>query len=116
MNSLRSRRRFLQLLTLGSGAGVLAACAPSAPLAVPPTSAPVAKPAPTSPPPPVAPTLAPTAAPTVAAAVAQPTVAVAPTAAAKTSALPTYVALASKPKADYPSKGELYEDGYITYP
>ena len=49
-------------------------------------------------------------------ATAQPTVAVAPTAAAKTSALPTYVPLASKPKADYPSKGELYEDGYIKYP
>jgi putative aldouronate transport system substrate-binding protein len=30
--------------------------------------------------------------------------------------LPTYVPLASRPKADYPSQGELYEDGYINYP
>jgi len=42
-----------------------------------------------------------------------------PTAAPKpkgASALPSYIPFSAKPKADYPSKGELYEDGYIRYP
>ena len=30
--------------------------------------------------------------------------------------LPSYIPLAAKPKPDYVSKGELYEDGYIAYP
>jgi putative aldouronate transport system substrate-binding protein len=38
------------------------------------------------------------------------------TTAARSSALPTYIPLATKPQADYPSKGELYQDGYIKYP
>ena len=33
-----------------------------------------------------------------------------------TSGLPTYLPPANKPKADLPSKGPLYEDGYLTYP
>jgi putative aldouronate transport system substrate-binding protein len=64
------------------------------------------------------PTLVPTAAPrptdqpaTTATVVpaAQPT-------AAKASAVPSYIPLANKPTADYPSRGELFEDGYINYP
>ena len=109
-----SRRRFLQLVPLGCATTLLAACTPAP--AVP-------APAPTSPAVAPAPTAAPTSAP--ASAAAKPTApppTVAPTSApptatpAKTSVLPSYVPLASKPKADYPSKGELYEDGYIKYP
>jgi putative aldouronate transport system substrate-binding protein len=64
------------------------------------TSVPIAAVQPTSPPP----TSAPTAP------------APAPTSAPAASVLPTYVPLASRPKADYPSQGELYEDGYVNYP
>jgi hypothetical protein len=32
------------------------------------------------------------------------------------SALPSYIPFSAKPKPDYASKGELYEDGYIRYP
>jgi putative aldouronate transport system substrate-binding protein len=108
-----SRRRFLQLVPVGFATTLLAACAP-APSAssAPPTLAP---PPPTSPP-----TAVPTAAPArpTAAAAPTPTVAIAaqPTTVAKASALPSYSPLANKPQADYPSKGELYEDGYINYP
>ena len=109
-----SRRRFLQLVPLGCATTLLAACAPAAPVAPtsPPAPPPTAVPAPTS---------APTSPP--AAAAPKPTTAPAPTAApAATSAplrpsiLPAYVPLANRPPADYPSKGELYQDGYIKYP
>ena len=33
-----------------------------------------------------------------------------------TGVLPTYVALASKPKPDFPARDERYEDGYLNYP
>src|SRR4051812_785212 len=106
-----SRRRFLQFVPLGCATTLLAACGPT-----------VAPAAPTAPPKPTAaaaPTIAPTAAPkpTSAPAAAPTAVPVAqPTAAAKASVLPTYVPVANRPKADYPSKGELYQDGYIKYP
>jgi len=45
-----------------------------------------------------------------------PPVATRATAPKSASVLPSYIPLAAKPKADYPSKGELYEDGYIRYP
>ncbi|MBV9323499.1 MAG: extracellular solute-binding protein [Chloroflexi bacterium] len=107
-----SRRRFLQVVPLGCATTLLAACAPAAGVPAAP---------PTSPPPPA------TSVPTVATASAPPTpTGVLPTAAAarpaataapaKSSVLPSYIALASKPAPDYPSKGELYEDGYSKYP
>jgi putative aldouronate transport system substrate-binding protein len=107
-----SRRRFLQVVPLGCVTTLLAACAPAAP-------APAA--APTSPPPPATsvPTVAPASAPPVptavlpTAAAAKPVATAAP---AKGSVLPSYIPLASKPAPDYPSKGELYEDGYSKYP
>jgi putative aldouronate transport system substrate-binding protein len=111
-----SRRRFLQVVPLGCATTLLAACAPAvAPTA--PTSAPVPAPTsvpapkPTAPPATAAPaaTLAPAAKPTAPPAAPTPT-------ATKASVLPSYIPLSSKPKADYPSKGELYEDGYIKYP
>jgi iron(III) transport system substrate-binding protein len=59
---LTSRRRFLELLGLASGAGLLAACAQPTP-APSPTTPPAAAAKPTSPPAAPAPTTAPTAAP-----------------------------------------------------
>src|SRR6516165_6726601 len=106
-----TRRRFLRLVPLGFATTLLAACAPPS---TPPAAAPTAPPPSPSP----VPTLVPTAAPrptdqpaTTATVVpaAQPT-------AAKASAVPSYIPLANKPTADYPSRGELFEDGYINYP
>ena len=115
---LSSRRHFLQLVPLGCATSILAACGsaatpvtPTSPPALPPTAAP-APPKPTAPP---AATSAPVATAAPAAKPTSPPVAPTPNA-ARASGLPTYVPLANKPKADYPSKGELYQDGYIKYP
>src|SRR4249920_2684522 len=107
--SALSRRQFLEHAGRGIAASavglplLLEACAPPAPAA--PTSAPAA------------------AAPPAATSVSGSTsVSVAPTgppaaAAVKPAGvLPTYVALTSKPKADFPAKDERYEDGYLNYP
>src|SRR5690242_471775 len=81
-----TRRSLLQWASAGAVGGLMAACVPT-PAA--PTPVP-----PTSPP-----------------------RALTPVAAPKTgSALPSYIPLASKPKPDFPSKGELYEDGYLRFP
>src|SRR5690349_13753322 len=102
-----SRRSLLRVAPLGVATTLLAACSPT-PTAPPPTAVPV--PSPTS-----IPTVAakPTAAPAPTATV---TTAAQPTTVAKSSALPSYMPLANKPKADYPSKGDLYEDGYVNFP
>ncbi|MBV9582539.1 MAG: extracellular solute-binding protein [Chloroflexi bacterium] len=95
-----SRRRVLVVVPLGCATTLLAACAPASPVAptpLPPTAPPAT---------PVAPAAVPTSvAPAPAA-----------TSSLKASVLPTYVPLANKPTPDYPTKGELYEDGYLTYP
>ncbi len=92
-----SRRRFLERATRGLAAGavglplLLEACAPTAP---------------------AAPTASTAAPPTSVAAPTSP-----PAAAPKPGRiLPTYIALGSKPKADFPAKDERYEDGYLSYP
>src|SRR3954471_2303348 len=78
VTQLTSRRRFLHLLGLASGASLLAACAQATP-AQQPTAAPAAKPTTA---PAAAPTTAPAAAPTTAPAAAKPTTAPAAAAAA----------------------------------
>lgn len=107
-----SRRRFLHLGSIGFATTLLAACAP---VPTPPSTTSTAAPlAPTAPQRSV-PTAA--SAPTVStasAATGAPTTQL-PTG-ANASALPSYIPLANKPKADYPANGELYQDGYIDYP
>jgi putative aldouronate transport system substrate-binding protein len=114
------RRSFVRLAATGMMAmpALLAACGGAATPASPassPASA-VAKPAS------VSAAASPSAAASVAAsagasasAAAKPSAGASGSAAAN-PALPTYIPLASKPKPDYVSKGELYEDGYIAYP
>jgi len=105
-----SRRVFIRGATGGVLAGValpslLAACAPAAPAQ--PTAAP-AKRAGT-----------PTAATQVGAPTPPPKPAPAATSVptpAPATALPSFVPLATKPKADLPSSGPLYQDAYLNYP
>jgi putative aldouronate transport system substrate-binding protein len=102
VRSMVSRRRFLENAGRGIAASAIGlpllveACAPTAPPA--PPVAPTAAPKPTSA------SVTPTSPPTIAAAVKP------------AGVLPTYVALSSKPKPDFPAKDERYEDGYLNYP
>lgn len=77
--SILTRREFLRVITLVTGGGILAACAPAptpVPTAPPPTvAAPTAAPPPTTVPATTAPTTAPTAAPTAVPPTTAPTVA-----------------------------------------
>jgi putative aldouronate transport system substrate-binding protein len=115
-----SRRRFLQLVPLACATTLLAACAPTTPAAAPTSAPPPAAPPATSAPPAATSAPPPTSAPATAAKPTPPPAAAAPAtptaAAARSSVLPTYIPLASRPRADYASQGELYEDGYINYP
>jgi putative aldouronate transport system substrate-binding protein len=116
-----SRRELLVKAAFGVAIPLLAACsagAPAAPAvttapaAAKPTSAPAAPPttAPAAP----APTTAPAAAakPTQAPAVAPP----APAAPRTNPLLPSYIPTSGGPKPDFPSKGPLYQDGFVNYP
>jgi putative aldouronate transport system substrate-binding protein len=108
-----SRRRFIELVSLGCSTGLFVACAPASTVAPPPTVAPPTALPPTPAAKPTAPP-APAATSTTVPVVSAPVTTAAPT--PKPPVLPTYIPLANKPKADYPSKGVLYEDGYIKYP
>src|SRR5579859_2003051 len=109
--SALSRRQFLTRGIAMSAVGLpilLEACAPAAPAA--PTSAPPAAAKPTTPP------AAATTAPTAAVKPTSPPAPVATTAAKPAGAMPTYLPLSSKPKADFPALDGRYEDGYLNYP
>jgi len=100
-----TRRGVLWLAGAGALTGLVAACAPA------PTTATSNSVAPT--PPPTSPPATLSSAPTA--------VAFAPTSAPTPepragSVLPNYIPSSARSKPDYPSKGELYEDGYIRYP
>lgn len=110
MHQLTSRRRFLHLLGLASGASLLAACAQTPPAA--PTAAPAAAPPkPTTAPAP-APTTAAAAAPTTAPTAAPKPAAAAPTTAPAVVAAPTTPPLAKPGVAvpkDSPAIAALYD-------
>src|SRR5262245_8033552 len=95
-----TRRGLLRLAGVGAVTGLVAACAPA-----PSTATQVT----------VAPTPPPTLNSALTAVPAAPTSGVT-TAPRAGSVLPNYIPSSAGSRPDYPSKGELYEDGYIRYP
>ena len=99
-----SRRSFIHLAGVAAAgtslAGLLAACGSTA------------APAPSS----VAPAGSPSTSGAAAGSTAAGGTSASPKASAGASGFPTYLADPNRPKPDFPSKGSLYEDGYINYP